>query len=154
MVFEVAMLLEISNIGKIQKAAIEMRGITVIAGNNNTGKSTYGKILYCMFNAFCNAGAAIYEEKNRNIKNIISRFITRYHHPIKDFINSIMEHQSSAEELRNFLIKNASFNNARIVDTTYNNGSSQIRALDMADDNKRNARIIDTDKDYIINAAV
>jgi ubiquinone/menaquinone biosynthesis C-methylase UbiE len=56
------MRLEITNIGKIQKAAVEMRGITVIAGDNNTGKSTYGKVLYCMFNAFCNAESAIQDD--------------------------------------------------------------------------------------------
>jgi predicted ATPase len=60
--FEVSMTFEIANIGKIQKAKIEMRGITVIADNNNTGKSTYGKILYCMFNAFRNAETVIYKD--------------------------------------------------------------------------------------------
>ena len=37
------MVLKIKGIGKIQDSQIEMKGITVIAGENNTGKSTFGK---------------------------------------------------------------------------------------------------------------
>ena len=37
----------IERIGKIEKADVELKGITVIAGENNTGKSTVGKALYC-----------------------------------------------------------------------------------------------------------
>jgi predicted ATPase len=48
-----------------------MDGITVIAGENNTGKSTFGKALYCVFNAFCNAEKTIYDERVNNIRRII-----------------------------------------------------------------------------------
>lgn len=37
--------LEINNIGKIRKAQIDLRGLTVIVGDNNAGKSTIGKVL-------------------------------------------------------------------------------------------------------------
>ena len=40
------MKLFLENIGKIGGACIEIKGITVIAGENNTGKSTVGKTLY------------------------------------------------------------------------------------------------------------
>lgn len=46
------MFLRLENIGKICSADIELKGITVIAGENNTGKSTVGKILYSVFNSF------------------------------------------------------------------------------------------------------
>lgn len=46
------MFLHLENIGKIHSADIELRGITVIAGENNTGKSTVGKVLYTVFNSF------------------------------------------------------------------------------------------------------
>lgn len=39
------MKLEIRNLAKIIEADIEIDGITVIAGDNNTGKSTVGKTL-------------------------------------------------------------------------------------------------------------
>jgi predicted ATP-dependent endonuclease of OLD family len=100
------MIFEIHNIGKIQKASIEMRGITVIAGNNNTGKSTYGKILYCMFNAFRNSKSAIYEERKRAIENILISF--RNFAPgikIRTLVNSIIKQQPSQEKLRCLLEK-------------------------------------------------
>ena len=48
------MQLQFKNIGKISEASIEVNGITVIAGENNTGKSTVGKVLFCIFNTFYN----------------------------------------------------------------------------------------------------
>ena len=42
--------LRIKNFAKISEADIVIDGITVIAGNNNTGKSTVGKILDAVFN--------------------------------------------------------------------------------------------------------
>lgn len=45
------MRLEISNFAKIKKADIRMDGITVIAGDNNTGKTTVGKVLFSVFNS-------------------------------------------------------------------------------------------------------
>ena len=44
------MRIKISNIGKIKEADVTINGITVIAGENNTGKSTVGKALYAIFN--------------------------------------------------------------------------------------------------------
>ena len=43
--------LKISNIGKIKTADIALNGITIIAGDNNTGKSTVGKVLFGVFNS-------------------------------------------------------------------------------------------------------
>ncbi|WP_214824863.1 AAA family ATPase [Exiguobacterium sp. s28] len=40
------MKIEINHIGLIETAKISVNSITVIAGNNNTGKSTVGKVLY------------------------------------------------------------------------------------------------------------
>ncbi len=44
------MKLHLKNVGKVRSAAIEINGITVIAGENNTGKSTVGKALFSVFN--------------------------------------------------------------------------------------------------------
>lgn len=48
------MRLDCSNVGKVEKASIELNSITLIAGLNNTGKSTISKTLYCIFNSFYN----------------------------------------------------------------------------------------------------
>ena len=45
------MKLHIENFAKISSADIEFDGLTVIAGKNNTGKSTIGKVLYTFFRA-------------------------------------------------------------------------------------------------------
>ena len=43
------MKLKIRNVAKIEKADLDLYGITVIAGNNNTGKSTVGKtVFHCL----------------------------------------------------------------------------------------------------------
>ncbi|MDR0305867.1 MAG: ATP-binding protein [Chitinispirillales bacterium] len=65
------MRLKVSGIGKIGNSEIEMNGITVIAGDNNTGKSTFGKALYCMFNVFNKAELMIRNERINHIEDII-----------------------------------------------------------------------------------
>ena len=45
------MRLNIKNFAKIKEADIIIDGITVIAGENNTGKSTVGKVLFSLFNS-------------------------------------------------------------------------------------------------------
>lgn len=46
------MRIQLENIGKIHQTQIDLNGITAIAGENNTGKSTVGKALFCIFNSF------------------------------------------------------------------------------------------------------
>lgn len=67
------MRLEIQNIGKIDQATVELNGITVIAGPNNSAKSTVGKVLYCIFNSFYKLEEQTYDEKKDSIDNIIFR---------------------------------------------------------------------------------
>lgn len=67
------MKLYLENFAKIKKANIELNGITVIAGPNNTGKSTVGKALYCIFNSFYDLDKKLNNEKVNKIMNIILR---------------------------------------------------------------------------------
>ncbi|MBP3769942.1 MAG: ATP-binding protein [Lachnospira sp.] len=57
------MKLSIKNFAKILEADIDIDGITIIAGNNNTGKSTVGKVLDSVFNASRNI-----DEKMKNAR--------------------------------------------------------------------------------------
>ena len=59
----VKMKLSIKNFAKILEADIDVDGITIIAGNNNTGKSTVGKVLDSVFNASRNI-----DEKMKNAR--------------------------------------------------------------------------------------
>lgn len=65
------MKLSIKNIGKIENASIEINGITAIAGENDTGKSTIGRTLFSVFNGFYKVEAQITRERCRSIKNLI-----------------------------------------------------------------------------------
>lgn len=51
--------LKIENVAKIEHAEIEMNGITIIAGKNNTGKSTIGKVVFSLFNSLSNIEARL-----------------------------------------------------------------------------------------------
>ena len=69
------MQLTFRNIGKIKEANVKLDGITVIAGENNTGKSTVGKVLYSVFNSFYRIQEQIYNEKADSIEKAINNFI-------------------------------------------------------------------------------
>jgi len=60
--------LQLKNIGMIKEANIKLDGLTVIAGENDTGKSTVAKSLYCIFEGLPDTldteyGAKTYEER-------------------------------------------------------------------------------------------
>lgn len=46
------MRLSLNNVGIIEKADVDINGLTVIAGNNDTGKSTIGKMAYSLTKSF------------------------------------------------------------------------------------------------------
>lgn len=73
------MKLILKNIAKIKAADVELNGITVIAGENDTGKSTVGKALYSVFNSMYNVGGQIHHEKVRSIANAILSYYTMQH---------------------------------------------------------------------------
>lgn len=57
----------IKNLAKIKEANIEIDGITVICGNNNTGKSTVGKALFAIFESNLDIEEKIKKEIISNI---------------------------------------------------------------------------------------
>lgn len=67
------MKLTLKNIGKIGTASVEINGITVIAGENNTGKSTVGRALFAVFNSFCNVQKQIENERVESVENLLNR---------------------------------------------------------------------------------
>ena len=69
------MRLKISNLAKIQKAEIDIDGITVIAGSNNTGKSTVGKSIFSLFNSLNNIENKILVQKTTSIRMLCHRCI-------------------------------------------------------------------------------
>ncbi|MDE6251338.1 MAG: AAA family ATPase [Lachnospiraceae bacterium] len=65
------MQLKIKNVAKIKEAEVNIDGITVIAGENDTGKSTIGKLLFSIFNSMNNLDKKIEQEKEKKIYRII-----------------------------------------------------------------------------------
>ena len=69
------MKLSIKNVGKLKEADVEINGITVIAGENNTGKSTVSKTLFSLFNGLFNIEHKINNDKisavTRHLRNAV-----------------------------------------------------------------------------------
>lgn len=62
------MKLTIKNFARIKEAEINIDGITIIAGENNTGKTTIGKVLFSCFNSLNNIEEAILLDKKKSYK--------------------------------------------------------------------------------------
>lgn len=63
--------LKINNIGIIKQADIRLDGLTVIAGANDTGKSTVGKLMFSIVKAVSRYEQDLNESKEHNIKKMI-----------------------------------------------------------------------------------
>lgn len=75
---KVPMELNIENFAKIKSAKIKLDGITAIAGLNDTGKSTVGKILYGIFSAVANIDKSVVQAKKRNIQQELVLLLQQY----------------------------------------------------------------------------
>ena len=87
------MKLELHNIGKIRNANISIEGITVIAGENDTGKSTVGKTLYSIFNSFYSLEKQISGTRCDMIESIMEESLGRagfFSRGLDDFIDEIV----------------------------------------------------------------
>ncbi len=122
------MKLSIENIGLIKSSQIEINGITVIAGENGTGKSTVGKVLYCLFSAFHNIDEKIDNERHSLV----------YRALISPFRNKLRSIPSFARKLtkeicgkRNFFLDHPS-ELLKLLTETY--GAMQFPGLEEADE--------------------
>ena len=79
------MKLSIRNFAKILKADIEIDGITIIAGNNNIGKSTIGKTLDAVFNATYNIDEKMNNARIDSLSHMLRNEIeqNRYKHDLR-----------------------------------------------------------------------
>ena len=70
------MKLRIERFAKIKEAEIELDGVTVIAGYNDTGKSTIGKILYSVFNSLKSIDKSVNNKRKNDIQKVCSEITT------------------------------------------------------------------------------
>lgn len=64
----------LDNVGKITHADVKLDGITVICGENNTGKSTVGKALFGYFTSMCDWKNKIKETKREHIIDYVFNY--------------------------------------------------------------------------------
>lgn len=70
------MRLTIENIGNVRQAEIEIKGITVIAGQNGTGKSTISRSLFSVFSANYDVFNKISKDRINSINDILSDYLS------------------------------------------------------------------------------
>lgn len=103
------MKLKIKNIGKIKEAEIYVNGITVIAGYNDTGKSTVCRSLFALCDAFYKIGSNIHDERVSNIINAITESIARnftfhiYYNKLIEIEAEAVLNSNNRQEVRNIL---------------------------------------------------
>ncbi|MDO4819912.1 MAG: hypothetical protein Q3994_06030, partial [Prevotella sp.] len=68
----------------IQEATIVNKGITVIAGENGSGKSTISRALYCMVNIMSNFASYVFLETKREVEQITSPLVAAMGQTTKD----------------------------------------------------------------------
>ena len=97
--------LYLKNIGKIADATIEVKGITVIGGENNTGKSTVGKSLFSVFNSFYEIQQQIREERLLSIENVLQLIYRNFYFYNSEQIKDIDDFAKEAVETDTFMFE-------------------------------------------------
>lgn len=114
------MKLKLENVGKIESADIKLDGITVIAGENNSGKSTVGKMLFSIFSSFYKIEEQVSDERVKAIFRVLSNYyheefnLVYMNSDIKKWARKIIDnkdiYKGNIKELKNLLIN--LFNNS------------------------------------------
>ena len=119
----------IKNIGKVKEANIKIAGITVIAGENDTGKSTISKSLFTVFNSFYNIDKKIIGQYNSSIENIIIKNFSEN----LDFIND-----SSLKKLfpDNLIINSIALKNKNRIYDSFSESIPSLLAYGITDNLK------------------
>ncbi len=127
------MRLKIQNIGMISNADILLDGLTVIAGENDTGKSTVGKILFCLIKSVSRYQEDFSESKEQKIEDILDKlyFHIRRTVQIKD--------KEDLNRLRSFFSLDNYFYILEKLDTNdyINNLKSYIQELNIEEENRK-----------------
>lgn len=125
------MQLKISNLGRIGEASINVDGITVIAGENNAGKSTVGKLLFAIFNSMNNMDEKIEQERKNRISRIIETLLqSRYLRRASSYTEYSRRYGVLAKKLTDSLI-NYSFTQTKDIEDFFKsqiNGSAFFKS--------------------------
>lgn len=101
------MKLKVQNFAKLQSAEIVVDGITVIAGENNTGKTTIGKILFAIINSLSNLDSKIIEQQEEVIEKAANKIIWNYVEQTRDMhleMNEVMAQEVDRSKFVNRML--------------------------------------------------
>lgn len=85
------MRLRIQNFAKVKEADIILDGITVMAGKNDTGKSTVGKVLDSMYNSTSNLETKMKNARKSRLRSILSKKLNYTVNSIRISLENIAE---------------------------------------------------------------
>ena len=115
------MKLSIRNVGKLKEADVEINGITVITGENDTGKSTVGKVLWSVFNSFYKVYEQIEKERIDFVNEQIYSYIRNLDKSdnvkkktldmATDIIQNYSIYYRNEENIKSYIIKKFKENN-------------------------------------------
>ena len=74
------MRITLKNIAKVKTADIDIKGITVIAGDHHTGKSTIGKALYSVFNGLNDIESKHIKDKHKSLVDALNKLRLYLHY--------------------------------------------------------------------------
>ena len=66
---------ELKNVARVANAKIDLNGITIIVGDNNTGKTTVGRALYSFFNALSGINDRVPQLRTSKCFDVVSAFL-------------------------------------------------------------------------------
>ncbi|EOC0583458.1 AAA family ATPase [Cronobacter dublinensis] len=154
------MRIKINNFGTVSEADVAIGGLTVITGENDTGKSTIGKILFSMVKAISRYEEDIEEDKEEKITSLVEktffnlrRRINITEHPeIRDLFNP----RKFYAYLKTDPIKTIRERESYIRNLMYKNGLSELVADAVCSDLERIYEIVSEPDDEIsaINRAL
>ena len=95
------MKLSIKNVGKLKEADVEINGITVITGENDTGKSTVSKTLFSLFSGFYNLNEKISLTRLGNTRTIFLRFMENINKESAEILNNVSNELVNNSDYKN-----------------------------------------------------
>lgn len=138
------MKIEVKNIGLIENAEIEIDGISVIAGENGSGKSTIGRALFSAFNGFYNLDKKVNQIRSTSVRNIINDFIDdNYEVDFSEFVDVLSKitdaiinrreiFSQDENALKNFILDSVS--GLTIQQVTDEDGNATNERMDVTED--------------------
>lgn len=98
------MRLKINNVAELENIALKIDGLTIIAGENNTGKSTINKCLYAAFNSLNSLSEHVFTDKiNSFLTDLKEELISNADgddYRERYFISKIIDNRSFVEEIK------------------------------------------------------